>query len=133
MQFNYPKTKPLFERLMILLLSAAGVLAYGHNASADGSVVSQPSGERPTSRQYSDRLPPLLPGEEVVTETGQKIKTWTSAGPVPVNRRPTPQGVGNGNGVGGVGVIVDGRERHGHDHHLRSGGGELRPLGGQGR
>jgi hypothetical protein len=30
-------------------------------------------------------------------------------------------------------VIVDGRERHGHDHHLRSGGGELRPLGGQGR
>jgi hypothetical protein len=72
-----------------------------------------------TTRQYNDRLPPVMPGEEIVTETGQKIKTWSSSGPVPVNRRPEPQiGAGNpqgGNGwVGsGVGVIVDGRESGG--------------------
>lgn len=31
------------------------------------------------------RLPPVLPGEVLETEQGDKIKVWSSAGPVPVN------------------------------------------------
>lgn len=66
-----------------------------------------------TTRQYNNRLPPVLPGEEVVTETGQKMRVWSSSGPVPVNPRPTPQLL-NGNGGNGFGgVIVDGRPRDG--------------------
>jgi hypothetical protein len=71
-------------------------------AEADGN-------DKPTTRQDDDRLPPVLPGEEVVTQTGQKMRVWSSAGPVPVNQQPTPQTL-NGNGYGGVGVIVDGRD-----------------------
>lgn len=63
----------------------------------------------PTTRQYNDRLPPILPGEEVVTETGQKMRVWSSAGPVPVNQQPTPQPLPQSQSVGGVGVIVDSR------------------------
>ena len=32
----------------------------------------------------------LLPGEEVVTPTGQKIKVWSTEGPVKVNKAPEP-------------------------------------------
>jgi hypothetical protein len=64
--------------------------------------------DKPTTRQDDDRLPPVLPGEEVVTETGQKMRVWSSAGPVPKNIQPTPQTL-NGNGYGGPAVIVDGR------------------------
>lgn len=67
--------------------------------------------DQPTTRQDDDRLPAVLPGEEVVTQTGQKMKVWSSAGPVPVNQQPTPQpwGGGGGYGYGGPAVIVDGR------------------------
>jgi len=64
--------------------------------------------DKPTTRQDDDRLPPVLPGEEVVTQTGQKMRVWSSAGPVPVNPQPTPQTL-NGNGYGGADIIVDGR------------------------
>lgn len=64
--------------------------------------------DKPTTRQDDDRLPPVLPGEEVVTQNGQKMRVWSSAGPVPVNPQPTPQNLG-GNGYGGPDIIVDGR------------------------
>lgn len=88
--------------------------AYGDGNSANVSASTKPRGDqRTTTRQYNERLPPVMPGEEIVTETGQKMKTWSSSGPVPVNRQPTPQVVGNGRATGGIGVIVDGRERYG--------------------
>jgi hypothetical protein len=61
---------------------------------------------RPSIKQYDPRLPPVLPGEEVVTEQGQKMRVWSSAGPVPVNPQPTPQSL---QGLGLGGVIIDGR------------------------
>jgi hypothetical protein len=102
----------------IYLTSAllTGALCLGPLVScyADGNQPSaEPRYQRPTTRQYNDRLPPVMPGEEIVTETDQKMKTWSSSGPVPVNRRPPPQAVGNGVVGGGVGVIVDGRDRFG--------------------
>lgn len=32
----------------------------------------------------------FLPGEEVITPTGKKMKIWSSTGPVPVSRPPEP-------------------------------------------
>jgi hypothetical protein len=76
---------------------------------------------KPTTRQDDDRLPAVLPGEEVVTQTGQRMKVWSSAGPVPVNPMPTPQNIfGDGDGAG-LGIFLDGRE----------GGGRPGPLGGE--
>lgn len=79
-------------------------------ARADGKTDGAPDRVgNPTSRQYDQRLPPVIPGEEVVTEGGQRMRVWSSSGPVPVNPVPTPQTLnGNGNGYG-PGVIVDGR------------------------
>lgn len=113
----------VFGSLMAVFIFA-GTLSF-EGAYADGnSATAQPRYRRPTTRQYNDRLPPVMPGEEIVTETGQKMKTWSSSGPVPVNRRPPPQTVGNGSGLGGV--IVDTREHYGHP--LPSGGGDVQPL-----
>jgi len=92
---------------------AAGVFAWSATAYCDGNpAASQPRDNAITTRQYNDRLPPVMPGEEIVTETGQKMKVWSSTGPVPVTRRPPQQVIGGGVGLGGVGVVVDGRDRH---------------------
>lgn len=98
--------------LLFACVSAAFVWV-GSVGSADqgdtGDTAAEADGnDKPTTRQDDDRLPPVLPGEEVVTQTGQKMRVWSSAGPVPVNQQPTPQTL-NGDGYGGVGVIVDGR------------------------
>ena len=79
-------------------------------ADGNGSTAPDRVGN-PTSRQYDQRLPPVIPGEEVVTEGGQRMRVWSSSGPVPINPVPTPQTLnGNGNGTGyGPAVIVDGR------------------------
>lgn len=83
-------------------------------AFADGDEI-HPSSLRgrstPTTRQYNDRLPPVLPGEEIETETGQRMRVWSSSGPVPVNIQPTPSNVEGNIGNSGVGVIVDSRNR----------------------
>lgn len=91
--------------LMVTVVAACGVAFADQgdtgNENAD-------TNDKPTTRQDDDRLPPVLPGEEVVTQTGQKMRVWSSAGPVPVNQQPTPQTF-NGNGYGGADIIVDGR------------------------
>jgi len=82
--------------------------AFGDGEVADAEQVGTRL-QTPTTRQYNERLPPVLPGEEVVTETGQKMRVWSSAGPVPVNPQPTSQPLPDSRSVGGVGVIVDSR------------------------
>ena len=100
--------------VLLLACVSAAFVAVGSVASADqgdigDSAAAADGNDKPTTRQDDGRLPPVLPGEEVVTQTGQKMRVWSSAGPVPVNQQPTPQPL-NGNGYGGVGVIVDGRD-----------------------
>lgn len=96
------------------------VFAVSYTALAD-QVADDDQDSKPTTRQNDPRLPAVLPGEEIVTETGQKMRVWSSAGPVPVNPMPTPQQIfGNGTNGGGLGIIIDGRE----------GGGRVGPLGG---
>jgi hypothetical protein len=95
----------LLSSTAIALVAACGVAFADQGDSGDDSA---DTNDKPTTRQDDDRLPPVLPGEEVVTQTGQKMRVWSSAGPVPVNQQPTPQ-VFNGNGYGGPDIIVDGR------------------------
>lgn len=42
----------------------------------------------PSANYNKDRH--FLPGEEVVTPTGQKLKVWSTEGPVPVSKAPEP-------------------------------------------
>ncbi len=63
------------------------------------------------SGNYDKTGKQLMPGEEIVTPTGKKMRVWNTAGPVPVQRAPepfqkTPQEQGLPNGLG---VIVDQR------------------------
>lgn len=60
-----------------------------------------------TSKQYDPRLPPVLPGELIVTEEGERMRVWSSSGPVPVNPPPQPQAFGTAGGL--AGVVVDAR------------------------
>lgn len=108
-------------RGIVTFMGVVGVVLGLTVTTAVADQVSEDSSEdsksrAPTTRQYDSRLPPLLPGEEVVTETGQRMRTWSSAGPVPVNPRPTPQTLQNLNGNGGAAIIIDGRGGKGkHD------------------
>lgn len=96
------------QQLSLPLFVTSIALAVGvSEARADGKALEQSN--QPTTRQNDQRLPPVLPGEEVVTEGGQRMRVWSSAGPVPVNPRPTPQTLQGNNGYGGPSVIVDGR------------------------
>jgi hypothetical protein len=105
----------LFFGFVALALCAVSSAALADQVGDDDQA------SKPTTRQNDPRLPAVLPGEEIVTETGQKMRVWSSAGPVPVNPMPTPQQIfGNGTNGAGLGIIVDGRE----------GGGGLGPLGG---
>ena len=94
-----------FSAAVLAFLAASGVALADQGDSGNDA---PDSNDKPTTRQDDDRLPPVLPGEEVVTQTGQKMRVWSSAGPVPVNAQPTPQTLG-GDGYGGPAVIVDGR------------------------
>jgi hypothetical protein len=91
--------------VMVAVVAACGV-AFADQSDTGNDTAD--TNDKPTTRQDDDRLPPVLPGEEVVTQTGQKMRVWSSAGPVPVNPQPTPQTF-NGNGYGGAGIIVDDR------------------------
>ena len=98
-----------------LLLSVVAVVGFATSSlvfadQGDNGDDGNDEQDKPTTRQDDDRLPPVLPGEEVVTQTGQKMRVWSSAGPVPMNVQPTPQTLnGGGYGYGGPAVIVDGR------------------------
>lgn len=95
-------------KVSLAVALCAGLMSVGvaANVRADQVQEDQAKPQEPTTRQYNNRLPPVIPGEEIVTETGQKMRVWSSAGPVPVNPRPTPQTF-NGNNL--PAVIVDGR------------------------
>lgn len=59
-----------------------------------------------------ERLPPVIPGEEI-TRGGKKYKVWSTSGPVPVSRPPEPWKSSNNEALGevkgGVGVVLDQR------------------------
>lgn len=111
------RVRGIFLPVMFLFgigFAASGLSLGPIEAHADGRPQDEQQQPHITTRQYNNRLPPVLPGEEVVTETGQRMRVWSSSGPVPMNQQPTPQQIPSGvGGTGGIGVIVDGRDRNG--------------------
>jgi len=78
-----------------LYLCAAAILlsCVGRSAFADGGQPAPGSGGnfRPSQKSENfDKTKKFLPGEEVVSPTGQKMKIWSTEGPVPVSPPPQP-------------------------------------------
>jgi len=69
---------------------------------------------RTAEEAKESRLPPVLPGEEVETRTGKKMRVWSSSGPVPVSSPSASPAPGIPiPGSSNIGVIVDHRDRGG--------------------
>ena len=110
------------RRMLILLafIGIGGLLLVARPLRADGSGEGVPhAGARPqgfatpgSDASFDRRLPPVLPGEEV-SDGKNRMKMWSTSGPVPVAPAPEPwkQSIEERNGVlgSGVGVIVDQR------------------------
>ncbi len=73
-------------RLLLLLLLAAPFRVWADGSPAD----TEP--RRPTDQSSANfnKTQRFIPGEEVITPTGKKVKVWSSEGPVPVSRAPEP-------------------------------------------
>lgn len=87
-------------RIVLLIIF---LLLNVHCLLADGD---QRYGIRPTPQPTLDpRLPPVIPGE-VVERGGERMKVWSSSGPVTTGDAPqAPQ-------PGSVGVMIDQRDRN---------------------
>ena len=64
-----------------------------------------------SAASFDKRLPPVLPGEEIVRD-GKSMKVWSSSGPVVVADAPDPSHTPGQQLPAGVGVIVDQRDDH---------------------
>ena len=81
---------------------------------ADGSE----SNTGPIPSQNYEKDSQYLPGEEVVTPTGRKMRVWSTKGPVPVSQAPEPFERESEKSLQGVPVYVDqngGHRRHEND------------------
>ncbi len=81
-------------RKFVMSALLPGALLFGHPfvplASADGPEANAPTRtEGPPSSNFH-KTEKFLPGEEVVSPTGQRMKVWSTEGPVPVSRAPEP-------------------------------------------
>ncbi len=88
-----------------LLLFAILLCALPLLAVADDKVTIKTS--KPTSQPGDEERRDYLPGEEVKTKTGQKLKVWSTRGPVPVS--PAPEPFDKKNEIDNLEVIVDDR------------------------
>jgi hypothetical protein len=130
---HVPCTKATMRVLVVSLLVLAHIANSTASARADGNqwaVQNQQQDQAPTTRQNDPRLPAVIPGEQIVTQSGQRMNVWSSAGPVPVNPTQPPQYYGGGGYGYGPGVIVDGRNYPNPPLGPRGGGGVER-FGGR--
>ncbi|MCB0344692.1 MAG: hypothetical protein KDD66_06230 [Bdellovibrionales bacterium] len=67
----------------LILFAVPLVLCLSTPAFADSSEESKESSNFKKTERF-------LPGEEVVTPTGKKMKVWSTEGPVPVSKAPEP-------------------------------------------
>ncbi len=72
--------------MMFFLAIAGGGVAHSFFIDPPSAFSVPPTAE---SKNY-EKAKQLLPGEEVVTPTGQKIKVWSTVGSVPVEKASEP-------------------------------------------
>ena len=63
---------------------AAGIFLFAIAAQAQMQASSNPKSEN------FDKTDKFLPGEEIASPTGQKMKVWSTQGPVKVSKAPEP-------------------------------------------
>lgn len=111
-------------------LCAAFAYADGDNPASDFAVTEEVPGDakapvdatgRPVDQSSSNfnKTGRYLPGEEVVTPTGKKVKIWSTEGPVPVSQPPEPWDDRSGWSNFQPNIVID-ADRH-HDRHDRDG------------
>lgn len=77
---------------------------FDRNPSTNGAT----NGERLPALGRDERMPPTIPGEEVVTSTGKKVKIWSTSGPLVVGTPGVPPAPGGGSGQSVQEVIGEG-------------------------
>ncbi len=97
--------KVLYTFTTTLLMIALPSLLF-----ADGEFNVRQEKTEPVIEERDPRLPPVLPGERVHTRGGQKLRVWSTAGPVPAREAPTLIPNEKHIDVGEVDVIVDTRD-----------------------
>jgi hypothetical protein len=104
--------KKLIGSLVLVAVTTLGV----HTFSFADSEESGPQDPNAAPKKQVDqssanfnKTERFLPGEEVITPTGKKLKVWSSAGPVPVSRAPDPFEDREKTVLPSGGVIVDTR------------------------
>lgn len=121
------RTATAMRFFVVALFGLYCLVVDSHHALADGNqwaIQNQQQDQAPTTRQNDPRLPAVIPGEQIVTQSGQRMNVWSSAGPVPVNPTQPPQYYGGGGYGYGPGVIVDGRNYPNPPFGPRGGGVE---------
>jgi len=98
------------------------VFMYGLPVFADGEAATSNTITTQTSDSDQDRK--LLPGEEVTTSSGKKMKVWSTRGPVPVSRAPEPFEDREKTVINGSNIIIDAEtdeHRRPHNNHRANG------------
>ena len=104
----------LWGSILTLCIVCSACPAYADAASDGGAANETPSPtleaqiapNAASDASFDDRLPPVLPGEEL-NDSGRTTKVWSTSGPVPVGRAPEPWR--KGSQVDDLDVIIDGR------------------------
>jgi hypothetical protein len=101
--------------ICLLVLTAVATLGVHAFCFAD-SEESEPQEANAAPRKQGDqssanfnKTTNFIPGEEVITPTGKKLKVWSTTGPVPVSRAPDPFEDREKSVLPAGGVIVDTR------------------------
>lgn len=95
--FNLPLASILFLVLFVFVVSSVAV--------ADNDEIQPEKKPRAGSENYYKPQKELLPGEEVITPSGKKIKVWSTQGGVETSRPPDPFANSTNPPIGGL--IVD--------------------------
>ena len=93
----------------VVLLAISAAKADSEWAVPQPSASPTPVDSEDQSSKNFQKTGRFLPGEEVVTPTGKRMRIWSTEGPVPVTQ-PNPPGGQNSHGVPyGTEIIVDER------------------------
>lgn len=104
-RINFTKTDLKGDGMALKSVTVFLMLFSAAHCFADGTSRSDGSKSDKSSANYK-KAEQLLPGEEVVTPTGKKMRVWSTTGPVPVSAAPEPFEKGQKVNIDDVNVIV---------------------------
>ncbi|MCB0359074.1 MAG: hypothetical protein KDD44_05550 [Bdellovibrionales bacterium] len=93
----------MFSRSQFRLILLGSILL------CDVAVAESPASTGSQASENYSKTEQFLPGEEVVTPTGQRMRVWSTRGPVRVSPPPQPFDDPEKQSLSGSGVLVDER------------------------